>query len=86
MVNKKGVRSLTFTISEKEGKLAGLSEMEVYKDRHSTYEEENAFIKIMADDNFVYDYLAESDDMLDLQIYSYPADLVGDISDIDPGR
>lgn len=83
VVNKKGVKSLTFTISEKEGKLAGLSEMEVYKDRHSTYEEENAFIKIMADDNFVYDYLAESDDMLDLQIYSYPADLVGDISDIE---
>ncbi len=80
VVDKKGVSQVSFRIVSHEGDKAGLSEMEVYTSAHSAYEEENAFIKIMADDNFIYDYLAEPDGQLDLQIYSYPSDLVGDIN------
>lgn len=83
VVNRKGVSHLTFRITGKEGDKAGLAEMEVYTGRHSVYETENAFIKIMADDNFIYDYLADDNGILDLEIYAYPSDLVSDINDIE---
>lgn len=83
IADKKNVSSVTFTITDKEGSRAGLSEFEVYSRKHSAFEDENGFIKIMADDNFVYDYLAEPGSELDLGLYTYPSDMTYDMNDIE---
>ena len=80
--NVKHVSSVTFSMTDHTGENAGLTEMEVYTSPHSRYQEDNRFIKIMSDDNFIYDYLADTSQPLDLQIYSYPSDQAYDPEDI----
>ncbi len=69
---KSGITEVTFSITEREGDKAGLSEFEVYTSKENAFDSANGFIKIMAEDNFLYDYYAPQKKELEFEIYSYP--------------
>lgn len=70
---KKGITEVTFTISERTGENAGLMEFEVYSSANHAFAQENSFIKIMSDENFIYDYFAVKNQPLKMELYHYPS-------------
>ena len=67
-VEKRDVTTMTVILTETEGELAGLTEIEAYQE---TPEETLAYIKLMdADENFVYDYWTDRKGSTELQLYT----------------
>lgn len=66
-VDKKNISGFTVSLLETEGDMAGLSEIEAFQDQP---EKDGAFIKLMdREENFVYDYLTESDGWTEFALY-----------------
>ena len=60
---------LAVTLTETEGKNAGLTELQVYSSR--TPNTQLQFVKLMIDDTFVYDYWLRNKKDLHIQVYKY---------------
>lgn len=69
---KTDITGFTFQILSQDGKYAGLTELEAYAPDSHSFDQENAFIKLTMNDEFVYDTYVNAGEKLEFSLYTYP--------------
>lgn len=71
--DNKEISGFTFTVTDSTGDESGLIELEAFGELNK--ERQDAFVKLMVDDNFAYDYRMSKGDEVKLDVYTYPEGL-----------